>query len=247
MINMKKISKLGLYDSGLGGYSIYDYLKNSYPNLNLVLYADQKNAPYGNKDKDVIVEYARDAMKWFIKQKITHVLIACNTVSAVALDIIKQEFQELSIYGIIDLTIQQVNEKKVGVMSTLATYKSQAYRIALEGRGHEVSDKATVELVEYIETMRDTNEYLKKELKDFEESESLILACTHYPLVIDTIKKYYNGIVHDSREPIATFLKDLIIDSEFNDYRVVTTGDALHMKQQIKKLFNIEENVEGVK
>lgn len=246
MMLMEKIKVLGLYDSGLGGYSIYDHIRKTYPNLNLVLYADQKNAPYGNKSDSQIIGYAHDAMSWFQEQGITNVLIACNTVSAVALSAIKNSFDSLNIYGIIDLTVSQVDENCVGVISTLATYKSKAYREALEGKGSLVTDKATVRLVELIETLQDVDAYLKLELKDFETTDALILACTHYPLVVDSIRKYYKGNIHDSRQPITSFLKDKLETSVKAQRRVVTTGNPQLMVQQIKKLFEIEEVVEGV-
>ena len=243
---MEKIKTLGLYDSGLGGYSVFSSLRETLPSLNLVLYADQKNAPYGNRSDSEIIELSKSAMRWFESQGIDHVLIACNTVSAVALKDIQESFSELHIYGIIDLTLSQVNTESVGVISTLATFNSKAYRRPLEELGLRVVDKATVPLVELIETMQDPKEYLESALVDFQTVDALILACTHYPLVIDTIKDFFKGDILDSRKPIHTYFVEKVHDNQCPTYRCVTTGKPEIMKKQIEKLFGIQEEVEGV-
>lgn len=241
---MTKISTLGLYDSGLGGYSVFQYLRESCPSLNLILFADQKHAPYGDKSDTEIIALAHDAMSWFENQGIHHVLIACNTVSAVALAALKHDFPEMEIFGIIDLTLSQITAKNVGVVSTTATYHSKAYRNALEEKGVRVVDKALPKLVGYIEGLEDASEYLKDELKSFQDVDSLILACTHYPLITNVVKQYYNGQILDSREPIRLFVMENANLDQVGSSRVITTGDGAKMKHQIYSLFGVEEDIE---
>lgn len=245
MMKMEKINTLGLYDSGLGGYSIYQAVEEAYPHLNLTLYADQKNAPYGNKTNETIIDLAMDAMKWFETQGIHHVLIACNTVSAVALGSLQNAFPNMTIFGIIDLTVSGIESNNVAVISTKATYLSNAYVNALKSKGIEVKSKATPDLVAYIEGLEDPSDYLEHELDELYPYEGLILACTHYPLVLQTIQKFYPGTVYDSRQPILDFLSDKTEHVETPHRRIVTTGNPSHLKAQIKKLFGILEEVEG--
>ena len=106
----EKINKLGIFDSGLGGYSVFKALKTEFSDLDLVLFADQKNAPYGNYSSEKIIELSSNAMRWFLSQGIEDVLLACNTVTSVALDILKVRFPSMRIWGIVDLTVSQVGE-----------------------------------------------------------------------------------------------------------------------------------------
>lgn len=241
---MKKINTLGLYDSGLGGFSIFQDLKTHFKDLNLVLYADQKNAPYGNKEVNQIKNYAKEAMIWFQKQGISDILIACNTVSAVALDFLKKSFPNLNITGIIDLTVSQVNEGNIVVVSTLATHNSGVYEQALQKKGLNAVSKPLPELVDYIEGLLPTSAYIEKSMSQLEGYDTLILACTHYPLEIDVFKENFEGIVLDSRKPIREKIEGIYQPNKDSVQKVITTGDVKAMQNQIIKLFGEYVTVE---
>lgn len=243
---MKQIHKLGLYDSGLGGYSVFQDLSSHYPNLDMTLLADQKNAPYGNQSDAAIIQYALDAMAWFANRGFEHVLVACNTVSAVALDAMRAHYPALHIYGIIDLTVSQIEHGEVGVISTQATYLSQAYPKLLEAKGLKVTSAAAPQLVNLIEGLHDSSTYIKAAMTQFEACDTLILACTHYPLVRDQFVANFKGKVVDSRAPIRTFLANRIVMHEDARQRVFTSGDPQSMQQQIHNLFGKQIAVEGV-
>ena len=243
---MKHIHKLGLYDSGLGGYSIFQDLLTHYPNLDTTLFADQKNAPYGNKSDELIIKFALDAMAWFDKHDFEHVLVACNTVSAVALDAMKKHFPHINIYGIIDLTVTQIEHGTVGVISTKATYLSHAYPKLLETKGLETVASYAPQLVNLIEGMQDSHEEVKAALTPFKHCDTLILACTHYPLVRDVFAQFFAGDIVDSRAPIRAFLSERIVMHEGAQHHVFTSGDPISMQTQIVKLFGNHSDVEGV-
>ncbi|MEG0327364.1 MAG: aspartate/glutamate racemase family protein [Erysipelothrix sp.] len=236
---------LGIYDSGLGGYSVYQDLRVAYPKYNMVLYADQKNAPYGNQSDEAINNLARAAMQWFVNNDIENVLIACNTVSAVSLSILKKEYPSLNIYGIIDLTASQIHnqDKHIAIVSTQATYQSHAYAKALHE--NEVTELALPELVKHIESL-DDEQIIKNYLGNFKQPistcDKIILGCTHYPLVAHLFKEVFEIETLDSRKPIRQFVGTLAVGE--NGYHCVyTTGDAEIMSQQISDLFNIQEEV----
>lgn len=249
---MKKIKTLGIFDSGLGGYSVYQYLKEHLDPVSLVLYADQKNAPYGNQSDDAIIAYTLHAMKWFQDHDIRDVVIACNTVSAVALSTARNHFPDMNLIGIIELTVGQIEPNAdtcVGIVSTLATFNAHAYRNFIHEKGPiHVKELALPELVNIIEGLNQNlklDTYLENELKPILESTDLILGCTHYPLVHDAFRKIYKGQVHDSRRPICEYVA---MNYEFlrSSCQTFTTGDAQKMERQIKRLFDSIEKVETI-
>lgn len=243
------VKTLGIFDSGLGGYSVYHDLKNYGPKISYVLYADQKNAPFGNKDKDTIYEYAKNAMLWFKEKNISNVLLACNTVSAVALEKLKKEFPSMQIWGIIDLTLSQISDvnSSISVVATQATVRSHAYKEAWN-QPESVFEYPLVDLVEMIEngdSMKTIDAYIKSEKPKIKDNDYLILACTHFPLVKKIFKDNFSYEIIDSRRPIQKFLSEIAVENN-NDSFVYTSGNPKTLHKQIKKLYNINEEVRRI-
>lgn len=239
---MLQIKTLGIYDSGLGGFSIYHDLKTTFPDLDMVLFADQANAPYGNKSKEEIQAIAFEAMFRFQQAGIDSVLIACNTVSAVALDFLRESFPEMNLWGIIDITVSQVPiGASVGIVATQVTVDSNAYINALPNSF--TIQKALVDLVGLIENLEDS-ETIKEYLVNDEvyEQDYLILGCTHYPLVTDVFETVSRAIILDSRLPIRQFVEKLYLPGE-GKTSVFTSGETTHLNNQIISLFNYDEEV----
>ncbi|CAM3611809.1 glutamate racemase [Erysipelothrix urinaevulpis] len=243
-----KIKTLGIFDSGLGGYSVYDALKTKGPKIQYVLYADQKNAPYGNQSATAIINHVRNALMWFQDQAITTVLLACNTASAVALKTLRDEFPSMTIVGIIDLTLHQIeqNDCSLAVVSTQATMESHAYKKAWSSP--LIQEYALPELVDLIENdfdLLNVNQYLKEASLTIKQADYMILACTHFPLVEDVFKEVFEMEILDSRKPILDYVKQIagVCDK---DSVVYTSGHPDKMAQQIKVLFNKDEKVSGL-
>lgn len=248
MIGMK-IKTLGIFDSGLGGYSVYHHLVTKGPKIEYVLYADQKNAPYGNKNADQIYQYAKKAILWFQDKGIDHILLACNTVSAVALVELKEEFPNMKIWGIIGLTLNQIKDKdiEISVVSTSATFESHAYQNTWN-KPENVYELALSDLVGMIEGEAKEDEmdaYLKKKLKDLKGHDALILACTHFPLVNNLFVKYFEGEILDSQKPILKLVES-IAGTSTEKSKIFTSGDSDVLKKQIKDLFNKDEKVRRI-
>jgi glutamate racemase len=234
---MEKIRKLGIFDSGLGGFSVFKDLKQAYPDLEMILYADQKNAPYGNYSKDKIIELAIESMQWFKNQGISDVLLACNTVSSTALDVLQSSFSDMRIYGIIDLTLSQLDEDVdcVGVVATSATIASNAYQNLYKGT---MIQRALPDLAKSIENLSSPEvieAQLTQGLKGLEGCEYIILGCTHYPLVLDSFERVSKAKFLDSRRPIREFICGNYWPSKHKS-RVVTTGDSVYFRHQIEAL-----------
>lgn len=243
------IKKLGIFDSGLGGYSVYHDLIETGPDITYILYADQKNAPYGNKRASAITNLAIEAMHWFQKQGIQHVLLACNTVSSIALESLQSKFPDMTIWGIIDLTLAQLEEEKISklaVVSTVATHQSDAYQNKW-GQKNFIS-KPLPALVSYIEDnapVKQIDAYLHDQLASLADSSHLVLACTHYPLVYHLFADNYSGKIVDSRAPIRDFIYKNASSSQ-KVGRIYTSGDPSNMEQQIFHLFGVREKVSGL-
>lgn len=239
---MLVIKTLGIYDSGLGGFSVFDNLRRTYPDLDMVMFADQINAPYGNKTVEEIQTIAYEAMFRFNQQGIDSVLIACNTVSAVALDYLRVSFPSMNLWGIIDLTVSQIPKgKSVGLVATQVTVDSNAYPLALPD--NTVKQAALVNLVSLIESLRSDHEILESiSGVDVYDEDYLILGCTHFPLVKDLFSLISSAIVVDSRIPIRLFVEKLYLPGE-GVTRVYTSGDPEVMVRQIKELFNYDQEV----
>lgn len=243
------IKKLGIFDSGLGGYSVYHDLMKTGPDITYILYADQKNAPYGNKDAAAITKLAIEAMQWFQKQGIRHVLLACNTVSSISLESLQSKFPDMTIWGIIDLTLAQLEDENVSnlaVVSTVATHQSNAYQKKW-GKTNFIS-RPLPALVSYIEEnapVAKIDGYLHDQLASLSDSTHLVLACTHYPLVYHLFAKNYPGEIVDSRAPIRDFVYKNASNSQ-KVGRIYTSGDPHNMEEQIFHLFGVREKVSGL-
>jgi len=212
---------IGIFDSGVGGLTVASEIKKTLPNEDLIYFGDSKNLPYGEKSKEAIIEYCTKITNFLLEQNCKAIVIACNSATANAL----QEIQEL-VSGrvpIIDV-INPVAEKiaheihsNVGVIATKATINSGLYKKSIRkfNKFINVSEFATPLLVPAIEegfknhpiTSSIINHYLSnKKLKDIE---TLILGCTHYPLLIEEIKQYYGNRVRvvDSPKIVTAQLK----------------------------------------
>lgn len=244
---MKNKKQIGLFDSGLGGYSIYRDLRKEYPNVAFTLLADQKNAPYGNKTNQEIIDVTLNAFRWFDKRGIDTVIIACNTATAIALEACQHAMPHMTIIGIIDITVEQLQdypEGKVAVVSTMATYLSHAYHDSLDKCHVDYVAKPLKKLVEYIENLEDYTDYLEQEIKEVEDSDYLILGCTHFPLIHQAFEKVYPKTILDSRKPIRDFVKTMDLDNCTGTSKVFTTADPELMAIQIKSLVGDDVEVE---
>lgn len=248
---MKKIKQLGIFDSGLGGYTVYQDLKVHFPELSMVLFADQKYAPYGNYDNETIIKLATRSMNWFLSQEITDVLLACNTVTSVALETLQERFPTMRIWGIVDLTLSQLPKTpiEVGVVATQATVSAHAYKKEFEknyqGNIREIAMKDLAFAIESLEDDATIDKMIQDAMQKLKDVSHIILGCTHYPLVKDQFEKASDAIFLDSMLPIREFVGENY-EKTSGEKRVVTTKDDAILKNQIKILFKEEEEVEKV-
>lgn len=239
----------GIIDSGLGGYSIYQSLHTHYPTASFVFLADQKHAPYGNRSAQEIIDIASHNMRWFLEQGIHDVIVACNTMNAVALKTLKERFPEITFYDVIEPTLKSIHNQKLDswlVVGTRLTIQSKMYEQEMNRLYPQVSvsSKSLPELVSLIEGLAEPytlESYLHTELsEDNRNAQGLILGCTHYPCALDSFKSVFKGTIVDSRQAMVESLK--MIHLPKGPSRCFTTGDISLAQKQALELFNQEES-----
>ena len=263
MENRKK-APIGVFDSGVGGLTVAREIMRQLPDENIVYFGDTARLPYGSKSKESIIRFSRQIIRFLQTRRVKAIVIACNTATAQALEAVRQEF-DTPIIGVIEpgarAAIAETKNKKIGVAGTEGTILSRMYtRVIRELEPDaEVLGKACplfVPLVEEGFTKHHiTEEVIDIYLKEMKESEvdTMILGCTHYPLLRSAIMEYMGEgvrIVNPAYEA-AMDLKKLLEernlsneDGEFNKYEFYVSDAA----EKFKKFANsvLPYNVETI-
>jgi glutamate racemase len=204
-----KRAPIGVFDSGFGGLTILRDIRRVLPQYDYLFIGDNARAPYGTRSRELVYEFTLQAVKHLFAQGCHLVILACNTASAEALRTIQQkDLPTLAptrrVLGVVRPTVEKVGELTrtghIGVFGTPGTIASGSYNIEIEGMypGYKVHGHACpmwVPLVENRESSGDGADYFVKKdidllLGECPEIDTVILGCTHYPLLIDKIDKH---------------------------------------------------------
>lgn len=200
-INVKRTAPIGVFDSGVGGLTVAREIMRHLPNENIVYFGDTARVPYGSKSKDNIIRYSRQIINFLKTKNVKAIVIACNTASALALDVVREEF-DIPIIGVVEpgarAALEATKSKKIGVIGTEATIRSAMYEKIIKGFDGDatVVGKACPLFVPLVEEgfakHKVTEEIIDYYLASFMNTDidSLILGCTHYPLLRSRIKEY---------------------------------------------------------
>ena len=200
-IDLKRKAPIGVFDSGVGGLTVAREIMRHLPNENIVYFGDTARVPYGSKSRDNIIRYSRQIVNFLKTQGVKAIVIACNTASALALDVVQME-NDIPIIGVIEpgarAALGVTQSKKIGVIGTEATIRSQMYDKIIQGFDTQatVIGKACPLFVPLVEEgfakHHVTEEVIDYYLASFLETDidSLILGCTHYPLLRSRIREY---------------------------------------------------------
>lgn len=181
---------IGVFDSGVGGLTVLKEIKQTLPNENYIYIGDTASFPYGSKSKQTIIELSKKRIQSLVDMNVKMVVIACGTATSQALNEMQQIFN-IPIIGIIKPTVEHLkeeNKKKIGVIATTGTIRSEGWQKNLkkEIEGVDVKGKACPLLAPMAEEGWTDNEIakltIKEYIKDIKDIEALILGCTHYPL-----------------------------------------------------------------
>ena len=220
-------NSIGVFDSGVGGLTVLKSLIKTLKNENFIYFGDVARLPYGTKSEQTIKRYGFQDAKFLIEKKVKLIVVACNTVSSVALDYLKTIFN-IPIIGVIEPAAEIAVEKakrSIGVIGTVATIKSGKYLELIEkysknkGKSIEIYQQATSLLVPFIEDgwkesriLRDViTEYFK--INDFiNKIDTLVLGCTHYPVIQDLIEDICKNkaFVLNSADAVSIKVKEIL-------------------------------------
>ena len=197
---MSSNAPIGVFDSGVGGLTVAREIMRQLPEERLIYFGDTARLPYGSKSKATIIRYSRQILRFLESQNVKAIVVACNTATALALPVLQAE-ATVPVLGVIDAAARVASEKtrngRVGVVATTATIESSMYTKALKACNPKIQvyGKACPLLVPLVEEgwIHDsiTEEVVNRYIKDMEYKsiDTLILGCTHYPLLRSTFRR----------------------------------------------------------
>ena len=257
--------KVGLFDSGLGGLTVVKSVLEELKGIDLIYVADTKNAPYGDKSKDEILDFSIAIVDFLIKEyAIDALVVACNTATSAAIEDIRKHYKHLAIVGLepgIKPAVAWSVSKKVGILATPATLGGEKYKKLAARLSQEcdviIYEQACPGLVEQIEAGQSDAPKTIGMLEDWLapmrelDVDTIVLGCTHYPLIAQSIQKVMGREVNlvETSKPVAKRLLHLLEQKGYqnigsNTLEILTTGvisedmiaHILGEKYQIKKL-----------
>ena len=195
-----KTSPIGIFDSGIGGLTVAKRIITMLPNENIVYFGDTARVPYGTKSNETVIEYSYQDAQFLIAQNVKLIIVACNTASSVAINKLKEKFN-IPIIGMIEpgthLALESTRNGRIGIIGTDATISNKAYSTELNRaeKNLKIIEKpcplfvpiAEEGWLDHAATKLIAKEYLQ-DLIDF-GVDTVILGCTHYPLLSGVIQE----------------------------------------------------------
>lgn len=251
---------IGVFDSGYGGLTVLKELQNKLPEYDFLYLGDNARNPYGTRSFNVVYEYTLQAVKYLFKQNCPLIIIACNTASAKALRNIQQlDLPQIApenrVLGVIRPSVEKVADitktGHVGVLGTVGTVVSESYPIELEkwSKGRVVSTVQEacpmwVPIVENNEIDTEGAEFfVEKNIKNIldkdEDLDTLILGCTHYPLLKEQIMKYVpdNIQILEQGKIVAEKLEDYLERHSEIKRRISKSGETVFQTTESSETF----------
>ncbi len=213
---------IGIFDSGVGGITIYEEIHKLLPHENIIYLADSKNAPYGNKSEEKIIEFSVKNTDFLLEKGCKIIVVACNTASTNAVKYLRKKYDIpfIRVQPAIKPAALSSKTKNVGILATKRTLKSDLLFETSQkfAQGVSVIEKVGEGLVSLIESDKiqssEMNDLLNKYLQPMLEKDidHLVLGCTHYPFLTTQIKKIVGDKVTivDSGEAIARQTKNIL-------------------------------------
>ena len=216
---------IGIFDSGIGGLTVAKAVFNILPNEEVIYLGDTARLPYGTKSKETVILYSIECLKFLLSKKVKMVVVACNTASSVAVNFLSK-ITKVPVIGVITpgskAAAEYTKKGRVGVIGTYGTIKSKSYNKELRkfSKNLDISSRSCSLFVQLAEDGWTDNRiaYLTAQeyLKDLRKSkiDTLILGCTHYPILKKTIAKVMGNNVKliDSGEETAKVVKTILED-----------------------------------
>jgi len=220
---------IGIFDSGVGGLTVVKEVIEELPNEKIIYFGDTARVPYGSKSKDTVTKFSKQIIRYLLTKNVKAIIIACNTASSNSLEEVQKEF-DIPIIGVVEpgvsMACKATKSNKVGIIGTESTIRSSAYNKMIKEQNENISviGKACPLFVPLVEegwfeedvTLQIVTKYLnifKKQTID-----TLVLGCTHYPLIANVIQKAIGNevtLVNPAKE-CSKALKRILNDMEMN-------------------------------
>lgn len=221
-------SPVGIFDSGIGGLTVVKAIQSLLPSERIIYFGDTARVPYGSKSQVTIRKYAQDDTAILMKYQPKMIIVACNTVSSLALDVVQQVGKGVPVLGVLEagaeLAVKHSRNNRIGVIGTRATIASNAYSLAISAIDPDAEVFSSpcplfVPLAEegYIDHPASgmiAREYLEGLLL-VHGVDTLVLGCTHYPILRNMIEEIVGPdiAIIDSAEAVALRAKEVLVEN----------------------------------
>lgn len=255
-MNCKTSSPIGVFDSGVGGLSVWRELVKVMPNEDIIYVADSANCPYGNKSQEEVIALSNRIVSFLVNQGCKLVVVACNTATAAAIDYLRQHYS-IPFVGMEPAVKPAALSSKTGVVGILATAGTFKGRLFNETKERFASDVKVIEqvgegLVDTVENGATDSVKTKQLLQSYIQPmldagvDHLVLGCTHYPFLIPQIKEITKGrvVILDPAPAVAKHTKHLLEDNGLDSkakekipsYSFYSTGNTTTLEKMLEKL-----------
>jgi glutamate racemase len=257
---------IGIFDSGVGGLTVFKAVRNVLPNESIIYLGDLKNFPYGPRSQAEVRRFVFRIIDFLCSLDVKLVVIACHTATAAGLDAARERY-DMPIVGVIYpgavTAVEATENNRIAVISTTGTLRSQAYLHAIKelNPAIKVMQRACPELVEIVEAGQSTGEIAERAvmkcLEPFSNfgADTLLLGCTHFPVLLPVFRKLLNSDVRIVDASLATAKRvqrvleqnRMLCEDSDPSYRMLVTDGASRFRESVKRIFNEEvSNVEAV-
>jgi len=228
---------VGIFDSGIGGLTVVRAIIEVLPRENIIYLGDTARVPYGTRSSDTVKKYSFENTEFLISRDIKVLVVACNTSSAVSLEILRQRFP-VPIIGVVEpgarAAVRATKKKRIGVIGTETTIKSNSYVKAIHSidSSIEVIGRACPLFVPLVEEGWHDGEVVRlvaeEYLSDFRDSgvDVLVLGCTHYPVLKQVIQEVIPVTLIDSAVETARELKDILMQ-----HNILNISDSIPRRE----------------
>lgn len=247
---------IGIFDSGIGGTSIWKEIKTLLPNENIIYLSDSKNAPYGEKSKKDILDLSIKNTDFLLSQNCKLIVVACNTATTNAIRILRNQYKIpfIGIEPAIKPASLKTRTKTIGILATKGTLNSDLFEKTSNTIKKEISIKETIGkgLVELIEEGKIDTKEMEMLLSSYltpmidQGVDCLVLGCTHYPYLIPKIKEIVGNKVEiiDSGQAVARQTKSILIKHELlnTDLKIGSHQFFINNNKQVLQQVLSKEN-----
>jgi glutamate racemase len=246
--NMSSKEPIGVFDSGVGGLTVVKEIMNQIPGESIIYFGDTARVPYGVKSKETVITYTRQIVRFLMRMGVKMIVVACNTATAFALETVNKEFN-IPMVGVVKpgakVAAKATKNGRIGVIATEGTIRSRIYNEYLSKTNPqvEVFGKACPLFVPLVEEglIDDpvTKEMARRYIGELLEKgiDTLVLGCTHYPLLRNTIRQVVGDqvkLVNPAYET-AKALKEVLLTSGLENDNTIKTDHKFYVSDGADK------------